>query len=150
MAMARPPRVIVLIDSPARWNTTAVARIETGIAVSEIAVVRTFKRKANSTTATTTTASISTVSTLRIEVSMKFACRKMSWSARTPLKAHASPTGSATDGPVRSELPLPASGPQAFRLAVISARAVSTSRVSRTVSTAGCFSTETTTAGAPM
>ena len=54
MAMARPPSVIVLIDRPAKWNTTAVARIETGMAVSEIAVVRTFSRNANSTTATTT------------------------------------------------------------------------------------------------
>ena len=73
MAMARPPRVIVLIDSPARWKATAVARIETGMAVSEITVVRTFRRNANSTTATTTMASIRTRSTFAIDVSMKFA-----------------------------------------------------------------------------
>ena len=100
--------------------------LSTGLFAAEGCGIRTFAVLA--ATATTTTASIRTVSTLRIEVSMKFACRKMSWSARTPLKAHASPTGSATDGPVRSELPLPASGPQAFRLAVISARAVSKPR----------------------
>ncbi len=52
-------------------------RIETGIAVSEIAVVRQFSRNANSTIATTTPASSSTVCTLRIDVSMKLACRKI-------------------------------------------------------------------------
>ena len=75
MAMARPPSVIVLIDSPARWKAIAVARIETGMAVSEITVVRTFRRNANSTMATATMASTSTRSTLAMEVSMKFACR---------------------------------------------------------------------------
>ncbi len=75
MAMASPPRVIVLMDSPNRWNTTAVVSTETGMASSEMAVVRTFRRKANSTTATTSTASTRTRSTLRIEVSMKSACR---------------------------------------------------------------------------
>ena len=53
----------------------AVARIETGIAVSEITVVRQFSRNANSTTATTTPASSSTRSTFRIDVSMKLAWR---------------------------------------------------------------------------
>ena len=54
------------------------------MAVSEIAVVRQFSRKANSTTATTMAASSSTRSTLRIEVSMKFACRNRIWSALMP------------------------------------------------------------------
>ena len=53
---------------------------------------------------------------------MKFACRKMIWSAFMPF---------GSDG-------------------VISASACSISRVSRTVSISGCFSTETTTAGAAM
>ncbi len=75
MAMASPPSVMVLIPSPIAWNTMAVARIETGIAVSEITVVRTFKRNANSTTATTTIASRRTVVTFFTEVSMKSACR---------------------------------------------------------------------------
>ena len=43
MAMASPPKVIVLIEKPSSQNTTAVARIETGIAVSEIRVVRAFR-----------------------------------------------------------------------------------------------------------
>ena len=55
----------------------AVARIDIGIAVSEIAVVRQFSRNANSTAATTTAPSISTERKLRIEASMKLACRKM-------------------------------------------------------------------------
>ena len=73
MAMAMPPSVIVLIDRPMRWKTMAADRIDTGIAVSEIAVVRQLSRKANSTIATTEIASISTRSTLRIDVSMKSA-----------------------------------------------------------------------------
>ena len=76
MAIARPPSVIVLIDSPKQLEDDAVVRIETGIAVSEIAVVRQLSRNANRTTATTSAASSSTCSTFRIEVSMKFACRK--------------------------------------------------------------------------
>lgn len=66
---------MVLMPRPMAWNTMAVARIETGIAVSEMTVVRTFSRKANSTTATTTMASTSTVVTFFTEVSMKSACR---------------------------------------------------------------------------
>ena len=99
-----------------------MVRIETGIAVSEIRVVRQFNRNANSTTATTIAASTSTRSTLRIDVSMKFDCRKMIWSAFMPF---------GSEG-------------------VISASACSISRVSRTVSISGCFSTETTTAGDAM
>ncbi len=38
MAMARPPSVIVLMESPIAWNTSAVARIERGMAVSEMIV----------------------------------------------------------------------------------------------------------------
>ena len=64
MAMASPPRVMVLMDRPANLNMTAVARIETGIAVREIAVVRQFSKNANSSTATTSAASISTRWTL--------------------------------------------------------------------------------------
>ena len=93
------------------------------MAVSEIAVVRQFSRKANSTTATTIAASTITFCTLPIDVSMKFACRKMIWSALMP------------------------SGRLALRSGDARPRA---RRVSATVSTFGCFSTETTTAGLPM
>ena len=64
----------------------AVDRIETGMAVSEMAVVRQLSRKANSTTATTATASNSTLVTLSIEVSMKLAWRKRMLSALMPLR----------------------------------------------------------------
>ena len=122
MAIANPPSVMVLMERPIKWKTMADDRIETGMAVSEIAVVRQLSRKTNSTTATTATASNSTLVTLWTEVSMKLACRKRMLSARMP------------SGSVR----------------VSSARACSISRVSATVSTSGCFSTEMTTAGAPM
>ena len=53
----------------------AVARIETGIAVSEIKVVRVFSKNANSTIPTTTMASSKTCFTLPMEFSMNVACR---------------------------------------------------------------------------
>ena len=84
MAIARPPSVIVLIDRPSSLKMMAVVRIETGIAVSEMAVVRQLSRNANRTTATTRAASSSTRSTFWIESSMKFACRNMISSALTP------------------------------------------------------------------
>ncbi len=73
MAIARPPSVIVLMESPIRWKMMAVDRMETGMAVSEIAVVRQLSRKANSTTATTATASKRTLVTLSTEFWMKLA-----------------------------------------------------------------------------
>ena len=122
MAIASPPSVMVLIDRPAKWKTMAAVRIDTGIAVSEITVVRTFSRKAKRTTATTAVASSSTVRTLPIEVSMKLAWRNRMLSARMP------------EGSVRDR----------------SASAASTSRVRRTVSMSGCFSTEMITDGLPI
>ncbi len=112
---------MVLIDRPSRWNTSAVVRIETGIAVSEIRVVRRFRRNRNSTSATTAIASTSTRSTLPIEVSMKSACRNRILSAEMP---------AGSEG-------------------AMSSSAASIERVSATVSTSGCFSTETITAGLP-
>jgi hypothetical protein len=38
MAMARPPRVMVLIDRPKYLNTSTVMKIDTGMAVSAISV----------------------------------------------------------------------------------------------------------------
>ena len=70
MAMAMPPRVIVLMLRPSKWNTITVMRIEIGMAVSEIAVVRQFSRNRNSTAATTTSASTKTRSTLSIDTLM--------------------------------------------------------------------------------
>ncbi len=73
MAMARPPSVMVLMVRPKARNTRTVIRIDIGIAVSEMSVARPFIRKTNSTSATTMAASISTRSTLSIEVSMNVA-----------------------------------------------------------------------------
>jgi hypothetical protein len=71
MAMVRPPSVIVLIDSPKYLNTRTVTRIDTGMAVSEISVVRRFARKRKSTIATTTDAATSLPVSVEIDASMK-------------------------------------------------------------------------------
>jgi hypothetical protein len=65
--MAMPPSVIVLMESPSACEDDhRDQKIDSGIAVSEMKVVRTLSRKANSTIATTTAASTSTrVWTLR-------------------------------------------------------------------------------------
>ena len=119
IAMARPPSVMVLIDRPSAWNTSAVTRMETGIAVSEMSVVRRLSRKANSTTATMIAPSRSASSTFSIEDSMNAACLKM-------ISGAATPAGSDRDR---------------------SASATPISCVSRTVSAVGCFCTEMITAG---
>ncbi len=67
---------MVLIDIPMTWKTMAVIRMETGIAVSEMTVVLTLRRKTKRMTATTAMASTSTFKTLSMEVWMKVACRK--------------------------------------------------------------------------
>ena len=122
MAMARPPSVMVLIDSPKYLKTSAVIRIEIGIAVSEINVVRQLNRNRNSTIATTISASTRTRSTLPIDASIKFDClNRMSFSRTSA-------------GTTRA----------------MSSRAVSISRVSFTVSALGCFWTERITAALPM
>ena len=122
MAIARPPSVMVLMDSPIHQNTTAVPRIETGIAVSEITVVRTLSRNANRMMATTTIASIRTVCTFLIDVSMKLACRNRMLSTLIPRP----------------------------NVLLISDKAASTARVSVIVSTSGCFSTDRITDDWPM
>ena len=73
IAIARPPKVMVLMESPAIQNTMAVTNTDIGIATSEIIVVRTSIRNRNSTMPTITSASSSTVRTLPIEFSMKVA-----------------------------------------------------------------------------
>ena len=84
MAIARPPSVMVLIDRSKALKTSAVIRTDTGMAVSEISVARTFMRKSIRTTATTIAASTSTRLTLSIEVSMKVACLNWTLLAVTP------------------------------------------------------------------
>ena len=74
MAMASPPSVIVLIVSPKYLNTSTVTRIDTGMAVSEMIVVRVFSRNANNTSATMMAPSRKASATLAIECSMKSAC----------------------------------------------------------------------------
>ncbi len=54
IATARPPSVITLIDMSNQRNTSAVVTIESGIAVSVIAVVRKLSRNRNSTITTRT------------------------------------------------------------------------------------------------
>ena len=71
MAMARPPSVMVLIDSPIIWKTMSVVSTDSGIATREMKVVCQLSRKTNNTTATQISASMSTRTRLSIEVSMK-------------------------------------------------------------------------------
>ena len=122
MAMARPPSVIVLIDMPNALNTSTVIRIEIGMAISEMKVVRTFSRNRKRMTATTATASSSTFSTLPMEVWMKLACLNRISSAWTPFG----------------------------RNCAKSLNARSTSAVSSVVSAPGCFCTDRITAGLPL
>ena len=73
IAIASPPSVITLIDCPSHWNTSAVTASDSGIAVSEITVVRAESKKANSTIATMMAPSRSASATLPIEAWMKSA-----------------------------------------------------------------------------
>ena len=111
-----------MIDCPSHWNTSAVTASDSGIAVSEISVVRTDSRKANSTIATMIAPSRSASATLPIDALMKSA-----W--RNSTRGAASPGG---------------------RPCFSSASAASMLRVSFTVSAAGCFCTLITTAGTPL
>ena len=119
--MARPPSVIVLIDSPKYLKTSAAHMIDTGMAVSAISVGRSVPRKKKRMTATKTEAPISLPCSVSIEASMKLAWRKVTRGA-------AMPSG--------SDLPS-------------SSSAVSMARVSAMVSAVGCFWMPRITAGAP-
>ena len=121
MAIARPPRVMVLIDRPKYLKTRAVMKIETGIATSAITVVRTLPRNRNRITATKPDAAISLPCSVLIEASMKLAWRKVTCGAAMP------------DGSER----------------FMSSSALSMPRVSATVSAAGCFWMLRITAGWP-
>ena len=111
MAMARPPRVIVLIDSPSHLKTRIAVRMDKGMAVSEISMVRKLPRKKNSTPATKNEAISSFICRLPSEASMKSAWRKKTCGALMP----------------------------AGRLPFMSASAASRRRVRSTVSAVGCF-----------
>ena len=123
MAMARPPSVITLIDWPSHWNTSAVTASDSGMATSEITVVRTDSRNANSTMATMMAPrSRSASATLPTDALMKSAWRN-------------STRGSARPG-----------GRPCFS----SESADSICALSFTVSASGCFWMLTTTAGRPL
>ena len=73
MATARPPRVIVLIETPKALKMRNVMMNESGIAVSVMAVVRKFSRNRKSTMITRMAPSLSAAITLWMDASMKFA-----------------------------------------------------------------------------
>jgi hypothetical protein len=61
MAIAIPPRLIVLIVSPSHFKTSIAVSRETGIAISEINVARQFIRKRKSIITTKMEPSINTL-----------------------------------------------------------------------------------------
>ena len=77
MAIARPPSVMVLMDRPKYLNTSAVRKMDTGMAVSAITVGRSVPRNTNRITATNTDAPISLPCRVVTEASMKLAWRKV-------------------------------------------------------------------------
>jgi hypothetical protein len=78
IAMARPPKVIVLNVTPRRVSTIAAAKSDSGMAAHETAAIRRSNRKRNITTVTKTAPNISDSPTLLVAVSMKFAGRNRS------------------------------------------------------------------------
>ena len=78
MAMAMPPRLMVLTVYPIRWSMSTAMMMLMGRAVTEMRVVRRFIRKKNSTTITNSAPSSSASCRLDIDVSMKSLWRKMS------------------------------------------------------------------------
>ena len=64
---------MVLTERPNQYMTMALAKNDSGMAVSVMAVVRRFSRNRNSTIATMTVESRSAVLTLSIAASMKLA-----------------------------------------------------------------------------
>ncbi len=121
MAMAIPPRLIVLIVSPIQRMARSDATIESGMETSEITVVRQFIRNMNSTMITKIAPSIKDCFTLSNELSMKRDWRNI------------------------RELTLTSAG----RLAFSSSKALSSLPVSASVLVLGCFVTVSSTAGFP-
>ena len=121
MAMAIPPRLIVLMVSPIQRMARSDATIESGMETNEITVVRQFIRNMNSTMITKIAPSIKDCFTLSNELSMKRDWRNI-W-----------------------ELTLTSAG----RLAFSSSNALSSLPVSASVLVLGCFVTVSSTAGFP-
>ena len=121
IAMAIPPRLIVLTVSPMNFETRRVTRIDSGIETKEMRVVLQFMRNMKRTKTTNMPPSMRDFLTLEIEPSMKRDWRNI------------------------SELTLTSEG----RDALISSRALSSFLVSSRLFVFGCFVTVSTTAGLP-
>ena len=78
MAMAMPPRLMVLMVRPIQRVTSRVIRMESGMETSEMRVVRQFIRKIKSTRTTNRPPSSRDFLTFPIEASMKRDWRKIS------------------------------------------------------------------------
>ena len=78
MAMASPPKLIVLIVRPSPWRVRMATSKDRGRATSEIIVVRTFIKKKKSTTTTKIAPSNNACCMLEIELSIKRDWRNMS------------------------------------------------------------------------
>ncbi len=78
MAMAMPPRLMVLMVCPVRRMTMTVMSSDRGMAVSEMSVTRPFIRNTSSTRTTKKAPSMREFLMLFIELSMKRDCRKIS------------------------------------------------------------------------
>ena len=74
MATASPPSVIVFIDKPNQWNTSPVIKMESGMAVSVMKVVRKFIRKRNRMMTTRIPPSLRASMTFSIARSMNDFC----------------------------------------------------------------------------
>ena len=99
MAIASPPSVMVLIDKPKYLNTSAVMKMDTGMAVSAMMVGRTVPKKKKRIAATNSDAPINLPCSVEIEASMKLACRKVTRGASIPAGRDAlrSPIASSID-----------------------------------------------------
>ena len=71
MAMAKPPRLIVLMVSPKALSVRMAATKASGMVTSEMSVVRTFIRKMKSTMTTKMAPSMRALFTLSMELLMK-------------------------------------------------------------------------------
>ena len=78
IAIAMPPRLIVLMVYPKKWSEITVIIIDNGRATSDIIVVRMFIKKKNKIITTKTAPSISARWMLEIELLMNEDCLKIS------------------------------------------------------------------------
>ena len=122
MAMARPPRLMVLMVMPIQFSVSMEISIDSGSVISDMMVVLTLARKSMSTITTNIAPSYSDDLTLLMELSMNLAWRKVSVDIFT-------------------------SGGRFF---CTSFRASSSFAVSSSVPVSGCLVTVTSTAGLPF